>query len=63
MQKRRYVRLVSWFVSSSLKRNADTFDEALGASPGKRLLKALAERDDPVPFFGRRPTSGQCAGV
>ncbi|MDR5667767.1 hypothetical protein KPA97_64930, partial [Burkholderia cenocepacia] len=25
-------------------RNADTFDEALGASPGKRLLKALAER-------------------
>ncbi|MBR7984828.1 hypothetical protein KDX04_03245 [Burkholderia cenocepacia] len=30
---------------------ADTFDEALGASPGKRLLKAVEEQGDPVLFF------------
>jgi len=30
---------------------ADTFGEALGASPGKRLLKAVEEQGDPVLFF------------
>jgi len=42
---------------------ADTFGEALGASPGKRLLKAVAEQGDPVLFLLRRSTGGQCAGV
>ncbi|WP_122169877.1 hypothetical protein [Burkholderia stabilis] len=31
---------------------ADTFGEALGSSPGKRLLKTVARARDPVLFFG-----------
>ncbi|HDR9796618.1 TPA: hypothetical protein QDC59_000147 [Burkholderia cenocepacia] len=37
---------------------ADTFGEALGASPGKRLLKAVEEQGDPVLFF-TSPFDGQ----
>ncbi|WP_321958577.1 hypothetical protein [Burkholderia cenocepacia] len=42
---------------------ADTFDEALGASPGKRLLKAVEAQGDPVLFLLRRMTAGQCGSL